>query len=956
MSAQYKGMRWLKCDLQVQTPEDSRHWMDHDLQLGDPRRPKTEGVPDETNLQEKARIFLRRCYELNLDVVGITDHNFTAKPNPRDWFAVHLIEQNKSVAREFNRNPLIIVPGFEVDIGYHLLCLFAPAKKQRDFERCNKILTKLGLPEDARFDQSGPKQLRQNDQRLSLKKLLEIVQNEHQGIVIAAHADQNRGIFSDSSNREDYTNELLYCVELTQNPPAEKHQNILNGKDSTWHRKNAHPAWIMSSDAKSLQSEDEKPIANSLGYRYSWIKMSKPSTESLRQAFLDQESRILRPQNIIKDVHPDQRMRQSRILSLSIKNVAFLGDQDVHFSSNMNCVIGGRGSGKSTLLEYLRIIFGKDRSEDIDENTRNRIKRVRDTLNSPGAELEVSWVSADGVEDRIVWQNGQPNVQRDDMHDPETFFQNLPIRFFSQQQLNRLTESTTGDEGQIPQAQRLLELVDGFAMNELSDLNDQERKLKLKIQALFSNLRRAKVFEKDLKKIQQEYQELDRQWKARSEIQTDAIRHQKLKAENRYLDTLYEESGKQFTDVAELADVVASSHISFQIEDAPHTPWLKQFDKKVEQAKKNLAKHIRQAVEQYQQDVESFKAKDPIWTTIQQDLDQADTNFSQACVNKGLTPDDVGHLKEVDQARTKKQREIAELHAEVKRLKDEAGNPKEQVQKLHQIWQEQLQKRLEAANRANDLAILTEEKRKFIEVTVQYQFDHASFSELWNNFGPKDGRTALARSWGDIGQALMEQFGQIPDCNRTSPWDLLRRLYHDNGEEGARLLFQNQADNLKQHIVENIESWDQLRLSRIKDVVDLKLFRPDGTVAGSIAKGSLSDGQRNTAALALLLAQNGGPLVIDQPEDELDSNFVFKELIPMLRKVKTGRQIILATHNANLPVNGDAELVYALEARDGKGVIRAEGGLDEADVTAAVLDIMEGTEEAFRRRREKYHF
>jgi ABC-type cobalamin/Fe3+-siderophores transport system ATPase subunit len=73
-------------------------------------------------------------------------------------------------------------------------------------------------------------------------------------------------------------------------------------------------------------------------------------------------------------------------------------------------------------------------------------------------------------------------------------------------------------------------------------------------------------------------------------------------------------------------------------------------------------------------------------------------------------------------------------------------------------------------------------------------------------------------------------------------------------------------------------------------------------------EGSLSDGQRNTAALALLLAQEGGPLVIDQPEDELDSNFVFRELIPMLRKVKSKRQLIMATHNANLPVNGDAEL------------------------------------------------
>ena len=170
------------------------------------------------------------------------------------------------------------------------------------------------------------------------------------------------------------------------------------------------------------------------------------------------------------------------------------------------------------------------------------------------------------------------------------------------------------------------------------------------------------------------------------------------------------------------------------------------------------------------------------------------------------------------------------------------------------------------------------------------------------------------------------------------------------------LLPTEMLSELYHHIQNNLEEWDKLRCSRVQDTVDMKLFRADGTFAGSIAEGSLSDGQRNTAALALLLAQEGGPLVIDQPEDELDSNFVFNELIPMLRKVKSKRQIIMATHNANLPVNGDSELVYAFEAKEGCGVALAQGGLDRSAVTKAVLDIMEGTEEAFRRRREKYNF
>ena len=118
----------------------------------------------------------------------------------------------------------------------------------------------------------------------------------------------------------------------------------------------------------------------------------------------------------------------------------------------------------------------------------------------------------------------------------------------------------------------------------------------------------------------------------------------------------------------------------------------------------------------------------------------------------------------------------------------------------------------------------------------------------------------------------------------------------------------------------------------------------------------LSEGQRNTALLNLILAQGSGPIVIDQPEDELDSNYIFSALVPLLREVKNNRQLILATHNANLPVNADAELIYAFEAHDGRGRRRAAGGLDRGDTTQAVLDIMEGSEKAFKQRSEKYHF
>ncbi len=954
MPDEYKGMRWLKCDLHIHTPDDSKFWLDSPTKLSDPRRPKINGCPDEADIQEKARLFLRRCYEVGLEVIALTDHNFSIKSDPRDWFAVHLVEQRKSVAKEFGKQPITILPGFEVDIGYHVLCLFSPAKKQRHFERCNKILTKLGMPEESRFAHGDPEQLRHNNQRLSLKKLLEIVQNEHNGIVIAAHADQNKGFLADTCNRHDYSNLSLHCVEFTSNPPAQKYQKILNGRERSWNRKYSHPAWLMSSDGKSLQGCDDsgKPTANSLGYRYSWIKMSAPSIESLRQAFLDHESRITLPKDVSTDIHPAEQERHAVIQSVSVKNVAFLADQEIHFSPNMNCVIGGRGSGKSTLLEYLRIILKKDKIQDIDNNTKERIKRIRSTLKET-SELKVCWKNADGVKDSITWrQSDGSTVLGEELPDPETFFRNLPVHFYSQQQLNRLTESKQ-DDG----SERLLELLDGFAKNELKELSEQEHILKRRIHDTFDKLRKAENLTEDRKRLQQEEKDLTRQWEARQEIQKDATRHQQLKLESHYLKQLLGTPGKQFSDVTALAKSIAESHHHFPTGNLPHENWFRQFDANVKAAKDNLTKNICEAIEQFNQDIKNLKDDNSDWPSIQTELEQADDQFNKACAAKGLTPDDVGHLQELNQLRENKQREIETLDRDIHDLKEAAENPEEVMLKLHQLWKDQTVKREEAASRANKLAVLNDSDRPFIEVTVQCQQDKKSFQEHWQHFRDATsikGNTRLGKNWEDCGNGLFSLF--VSKQGAESPWQLLHDLLSVEREAIELDCGRISHKELFNHIKAHPEEWEQLRCFRVQDNVDMRLYRTDGSSAGSIAEGSLSDGQRNTAALALLLAQEGGPLVIDQPEDELDSNFVFNELIPMLRKVKSRRQIIMATHNANLPVNGDAELVYALEARGSKGEVRTHGGLDQDAVTQAVLDIMEGTEEAFRRRREKYHF
>jgi chromosome segregation protein len=123
--------------------------------------------------------------------------------------------------------------------------------------------------------------------------------------------------------------------------------------------------------------------------------------------------------------------------------------------------------------------------------------------------------------------------------------------------------------------------------------------------------------------------------------------------------------------------------------------------------------------------------------------------------------------------------------------------------------------------------------------------------------------------------------------------------------------------------------------------------------------GNASAGQQATALLKSLLNQAGPPLIIDQPEEDLD-NPVMPEIVEQLWKAKVNRQIIFASHNANLVVNGDAELVvwcdYRKAGDQSLGRIAREGAIDIPSVRDAIKRIMEGGEAAFNLRKEKYGF
>jgi DNA repair ATPase RecN len=145
----------------------------------------------------------------------------------------------------------------------------------------------------------------------------------------------------------------------------------------------------------------------------------------------------------------------------------------------------------------------------------------------------------------------------------------------------------------------------------------------------------------------------------------------------------------------------------------------------------------------------------------------------------------------------------------------------------------------------------------------------------------------------------------------------------------------------------------------LEDAVEVKLnVAPEDSPREYRALDDLSRGQKATALLLLLLSAADTPLIIDQPEDDLDNRFIFRGIVKRLRELKGTRQLVMTTHNANIPVLGDAELLIALESQRGKGkpIHDGVGSIDSSGVRQIAEDILEGGHEAFTQRRRRYGY
>lgn len=937
--------RFFKCDLHMHTPEDCKRWETTEIRIRNPR--------DEADLQEKARVYLRRCHEAGLEVIGITDHNFSGLPEERHWFLTHLVQQNRTVAEGVGREPLVIFPGFELDIGFHLVALFEAGTDLKAVDEC---VTRLGLAHGDRFSDGQPCPFRSGKHPVSLQHVLDVVQGQYGGVVIAAHAFSDDGIAErDGRYAPDYRNLSLLGVEIRgpEIAPGSREQVVLNATAGVWKR-DRPPAVIMSSDCKKLRPGEPDDL-NCVGCRFSWIKMSLPSIVSIKQAFLDQAFFVRHGSLEDSRVRfgsqcPEEGYTYPKIVRFAVRGAAFLTDQDQDLSPNLNTLIGGRGTGKSTIIEYLRMVLGQARAlsgTPLEDHFRDLSRSIQG--GEIRAEIErdgQAWVleSKGGAEPQVISGSAIPDIQR--------FF---PVRMLSQREVYLISE----------RRDLRTRLIDDRITKELDTHRARSEELTRDIRALDQQLQSLPELKRREQVLRTEVLDYQTRLAQLKSVEEPLKTWRGLLAEQEFLSALRLDEQEIESAVRDLVEQLDLHYgvIGDELQKSPNAELMQRLALTAQDALAELKDGLNDSLNRFKGRFDVLDTCDDVqrWKSSFADSQAEYQELRERLAGEGTDPN---QYLEYEAALRDREQELTSVEGRQRGLQELRKQRTTRLSQLQEVWKAEAGlRRSEAAELGRSIPA-AENGMPFVKVIVDPFGDDEAFVERMETL-IKDNRSISREDWGyfDGGEksVLAGSF-------------LAKVIEATEGGNSPVETFVSWVEELRRGVVpegcpwspterrcQKMLSWvgereiAELQLWRVPDRLRIELYRLDGSLVGEIEEG-LSIGQRCTAVLALLLAQDTVPIIVDQPEDDLDNEFIYNELVPLLRSSKQHRQIIVATHNANIPVNGDAELIIALHTREGLGEVRAAGGLDQPRVCDAVESIMEGGRDAFRRRREKYWF
>ena len=935
---------WRKCDFQVHTPRDPNWTGPRPVGLGEAVG-ETDAPATTADVEaaraEWAKAFVDQCVSGGLQAVALTDHH--------EMVMVPYVQ--RAIQDRKQADPgveLWLFPGMELTArgGKQCLIIFDANLADRWREQAQG---KLGI-EYADLDNlsaAGPRVTQLTCLYPDIAGLLDELEGLRGRYIVLPNVSQgNKHTVLTGGGHGDFRRMPYVGGYLDRAQTIEtlrtKNQTRLSGADKTWSIREIYP--LPTSDSRSADFSN-------LGQNNTWIKLAEPTAEAIRQAFLGHRSRIrVEPPKVPSLVVAAAEIEGSTILQSTALTV----------SPEFNAVIGGRGSGKSSFLEY--VAFGLGRScYDVPRDHYSGTERMRDLISD-------TFISKGGrVSLEIVQDNAVFTIVRGPAtaHQPEITYPSGTTQTVNVRELRSLFPAVVYSQGELAEIgkqagrrARLSDLLQFVSPNYkreddriAADIEAAKGRVRAAIQAVASNWQlqsqlrklttsrdsvkqRVEALEKTLPTLSPEDQEVVNHFEKANDFDTKRLQASK------HADQIIQELESAATELLSERDL--STKLKGDVDEV----WRRYRD---------LYAAFETALKALHSDLTAKRAA----------LTDAETawaeKFKRARISRDAVLEKLGahqtataQIIKLHEDITETTKQIGDLEAKLKAKGNPSTTLKAALDELLRINGERDSRTQEWAN---EIERLSSGKIKTVVVSAG---DISEIRDAVDSIAAKTGSLEATRIRA-LDEALTNDIAvNVVDRLRTDCLALLywRLMGAASGEERPacaelkRIL--GETERIREAIAERM---DTTRVEAIATAVagpEITLSYCDGGREISFEKAS--EGQRAAALLFMLLEQPGGPLIIDQPEGDLD-NRVIAELTDKLHEAKQNRQLIFASHNANIVVNGSAELVGHLDIKEsGDREFAYTGAIDKPEVCRVITSTMEGGEKAFKDRQDKYGY
>lgn len=986
------GARWLRCDLHVHTPFDREKKFGEDIRgaIDAFRNAKPQ------RLAEIADRFVQACRNAangeGMDLVALTDHNSI------DGYR-YLRAQFEIMERQARDQKLpmpAILPGVEFSVGgerpIHFLVIFAADTDPDDIDRAISFVFRA----NDRFDPRSGTPLATGHSVIDFLDALYEFCRPPSGdrkltfIVLPAHVDSRQGLSREVIGGSA-VRDATVATSIWDEMKGHLRQRVITRTD--WHGFQAIRSfgdlphafreflvrwaamrrfenWDDLTENQKARYREQKhwPLVqcsdphryDAIGSSFTWLKMAVPDVEGIRLALLDPESRL---RSMV--VGPPNRT-YTRVERVRVRSTDFFDEVEIPLNPCLTTLIGGRGTGKSTVVEYLRYVLDRARSGDLQDDDPGGVQDLVGSVLSPKSERDFGQtkgtllpeheisadivvaerryrVSRSGTGFEIILDADQPSGQPT----PLDVRSLVRPRVLSQRQIARIARNPASQRTELDA------LIDANSLREIENQRRLQTETLAQLQAtrrrLSEQSARLPSVATELQTVQDQIAFL--QGEGRKEVleRFDGFERQRAWLADRR---------KELTDIAVRLEnestVVAPTGADPDAAEPTMTTWLGSVADRIGTAREAAAAAL-------QGQAKTLRALET--TIAQEQAERWQVEYDEArAAYEGLREEmaergvDFTQHEKLLQRRAQLDRELASL-----RSKD---------QELDEIDRKVRDARLQLveAHEAR-LAVRREQARSLEAVDADVRLEVLPFRDRGDFEGRREqwfgGAGLQERDWSVLCDYAFAANGQIPDRIAALAQALRTDVEATAGtgkaldESASRVASLLGPDRrLTKFFFNALAQRSRIRLDEIErflpeDLVKAQVRTIDRSFK-TIETGSV--GEKSTAILSLLLSAGDQPIIIDQPEDDLDNQYVYNVVVDLLRRRKFSRQVIIATHNANIPVNGDAELIVALGAENRLGKVLDFGSIDEPDIKNQVSLIMEGSAEAFRLRRERYGY